>query len=98
MKSSLDDELARSRDRITAAETELEGFDAAIRAAETEAEAASEYVQQAKQRVNDAEAEKEEIKSGWETKMSERHDLQVLRILNLLLHVLTVTCRLSNVR
>ncbi|KAI9040509.1 DNA repair protein SMC6 [Aspergillus affinis] len=76
MKSSLDDELDRSRDRITVAETELQEFDAAIRAAESEIEAASEYAQQAKQRVDDAETEKEEIKSGWETKLSERHDLQ----------------------
>ncbi|PLB51753.1 DNA repair protein Rad18 [Aspergillus steynii IBT 23096] len=76
IKSSLDDELVRAHDRITTAETELHGFDVAIRAAESETETASEYVQQAKHRVDDAQTEQERMKSGWDEKMSERHDLQ----------------------
>lgn len=53
-------------------------FDAAIRAAESETETASEFVQQAKGRVDEAQTDYEATKSGWDEKMRERHDLQVL--------------------
>ncbi|KAL3486185.1 P-loop containing nucleoside triphosphate hydrolase protein [Aspergillus germanicus] len=76
-RDDVEAEIASMRDRITEAESQLEGFDAAIRAAEAESETAAEYVRVATSKVEDAHHETEQVKSKLDESMAERHDLQV---------------------
>ncbi|KAL2785718.1 P-loop containing nucleoside triphosphate hydrolase protein [Aspergillus keveii] len=75
-RDDVEAEIASMRDRITEAESQLEGFDAAIRAAEAESETAAEYVRVATSKVEDAHHETEQVKSKLDESMAERHDLQ----------------------
>ncbi|PWY65038.1 DNA repair protein Rad18 [Aspergillus heteromorphus CBS 117.55] len=76
VRDSLQDEILRADNNITVAEDSLGSYDVAIQRAEGESEAATEYVQQATAKLNQAEDEKNEVKSTWDAQMSERHDLQ----------------------
>ncbi|KAA8645522.1 DNA repair protein SMC6 [Aspergillus tanneri] len=73
---SVDAELTRIHDRVTAADAELHMFDTAIQEADAEIETAKEYVKQARGRLEHAQNEKGDLKSAWDEQMSERHDLQ----------------------
>lgn len=77
MRDSLEGELARTDREIAAAEAQLSEFDINIQDTERECAAAAEFLNQTTSRLDQAESERNEIKTKLEEQLSERHDLQV---------------------
>ncbi|KAL2841240.1 P-loop containing nucleoside triphosphate hydrolase protein [Aspergillus pseudoustus] len=77
IRDDLETDISSVHDRIAAAESELERYDAALQEADAEFETAVEYVREATGKVDNAQGEAEEMKSRLSESMNERHDLQV---------------------
>ncbi|KAH1965379.1 hypothetical protein KXW71_008076 [Aspergillus fumigatus] len=76
LRDSLEGELARTDREIAAAEAQLSEFDINIQDTERECAAAAEFLNQTTSRLDQAESERNEIKTKLEEQLSERHDLQ----------------------
>ncbi|KAH2498312.1 hypothetical protein KXV76_003829 [Aspergillus fumigatus] len=76
LRDSLEGEFARTDREIAAAEAQLSEFDINIQDTERECAAAAEFLNQTTSRLDQAESERNEIKTKLEEQLSERHDLQ----------------------